>query len=91
MAEQMELESTSPGRMTCWVTCMCLPNAGVGTRRVLRARSRMKELSGHGLGSALKRIKKVYFNHQYSQKELNRFPCREQQEYRLGLPSQKSG
>ena len=70
---------------------MCLPNTGVGTREALRARSQMKEFTGHGLGSALQRVKKVYFSHKYSQKELNWSPCREKVEYRLGLSSQKSG
>ena len=87
----MELKSTSPESMICWFTCMCLPNTGVGTREALRARSQMKEFTGRGLGSALQRVKKVYFSHKYSQKELNWSPCREKVEYRLGLSSQKSG
>lgn len=76
--------------LICWVTCMCLLNTGVGTREALRARSQMKDLTVHGLGSALQRIKKVYVSHKYSQQELNRSLWREQLEYRLGLSSQKS-
>lgn len=76
--------------LICWVTCMCLLNTGVGTREALRARSQMKDLTVHGLGSALQRIKKVYVSHKYSQKELNRSLWREQLEYRLSLSSQKS-
>lgn len=91
MGEEKELKSTSPESMVCWVTCMCLPNTGVGTREAPKARSQMKELTGHGLGYALQRIKKVYLKHKYSQKELDLSPCREQLEYRLGFSSQKSG
>ena len=87
MGEEKELKSTSPESMVCWVTCMCLPNTGVGTREAPKAKSQMKELTGHGLGYALQRIKKVYLNHKYSQKELDRSPL----EYRLGFSSQKSG
>lgn len=89
MGKQMELKSASPENTICWFTCTCLPNTGVGTREALKARRQMKKLPGLGFGSALQKIKKMYFYHKYSQKGFSWSCSREQFEYRLGLSSQK--